>query len=444
MDDVTPTLCELARSEIEALLPDAKRHLIDAIGCAIGGNDAPVARIARRVALASGGGDATVFGATTRSSPELAAFANSTMIRCLDYNDTYTGRGGLGHPSDYIPAVLALAEHAGAGGAETLSAVAALYTVFCRLVDAANLGLGHWDHVVLGAIASAAAGGRVVGLDDEQLADAINIAAVSSVALLQTRMGEVSGWKNSAAGSACRNGVFAVLLAQQGLSGPPEAFTGERGFIVAVAPDLDRGQLRPVRSLEGCHLKRHPAGFFAQTAIDAALELYESGLDPSRIQSVEVGTFGYGMQAMAGDAEKWAPTSRNTADHSLPYLVANTLLFGRLDPRAYDAERLADARVRGLMDVLDVVESREAVNRWPGQAVSTVRVRLADGEIRERSCAVHRGHSANPMTDAEVSDKFMSQASALGEVAARRVLQRLWHIEQEANLADLLTLRPRD
>jgi 2-methylcitrate dehydratase len=216
-------------ADIEAsVLHAIKLRFIDTIGCALAGyNEAP-AQIARRLAAqVRSSEEVGVIGTVTKTSPEMAAFANTTMIRCLDLNDDYFGKDGP-HPSDLIGAALAGSTMANSDGSRFLTSVAVAYEVLCTLVDAVGIRERGWDYVTYSALAAALGAGKALGLSQVALRDSLSLAATANCSLGQTRLGELSMWKGMASANACRNGVFACLLAQAGVSGPHESFAGKR------------------------------------------------------------------------------------------------------------------------------------------------------------------------------------------------------------------------
>src|SRR5688572_32103246 len=205
-----------------AVVHEVKRRVLDSIGCAMSAFHAPPCRIARRLAQSVKVTDgATVWGTTHRTLPDLATFANGALVRYLDFNDTYLSQEPA-HPSDNIAAVLAVAESTHASGKQAIEAIALAYEIQCRLCDAAALRPRGWDHVTYGPFSSALAAAKVLKLSQTQTVQAVNLAGVANVALRQTRVGDLSMWKACAFSNATRNGVFAAVLAQQGMTGPSQ------------------------------------------------------------------------------------------------------------------------------------------------------------------------------------------------------------------------------
>lgn len=400
------------------------RMLLDALGCAFGAYSDDVPRVVRAVAARRLQPDgARVLGTGDRVSPEMACFANGVMVRYLDFNDAYGSTVGVGHPSDYIPAVLAAGEMAGADGVAVLEAIALTYEIFCRLTDVTKLGVERWDHVVNGAVASAAGAARIRGLSRSQVRHALSLALVPNVALQVTRLNGVSMWKGCASANAARNGLFAAELAEAGISGPDQPFRGRGGLFSAIAssPDIDAWD-RPRDAILDCNIKRYPAGYFAQGAVQAALELREAGIASEHVVAVKVGTFAFGVKVMAGDREKWRPTTRETADHSLPYVVARALAYGKLDRDSFDEAGLLDPTTLRLLNMLTVEIDDACEEAWPAACMNTVSVLLDNGIRHSRRIRHYRGHSANPLNQDELVTKFRMMAQPVLGVAATQRL----------------------
>ena len=240
----------------------AKRLIIDTLGCAVGGYDSEPARVAREVAATvTSKQPATVLVSNSASSPDLAAFANGVMIRYLDFNDGYTSKES-GHPSDSIAATLSCTEVANAGGRRLLTSTVLAYEVFCRICDAVDVKPHGFDHVTVGCIASILGASKALGLSQEQTTQAINLGIAPNLALYQTRIGDVSMWKGCAYANASRNAVFAVMLARRGLTGPSPIFEGEGGYFKAVTRQAFQlepfgGADQPFKIGE-CSIKRFP------------------------------------------------------------------------------------------------------------------------------------------------------------------------------------------
>ena len=437
----------------DATVESVKVHIIDALGCALAAFDDKPVRICRDVALANGGGGATVIGTRRRSSLELATFANGAAIRYLDLNDAYVGRI-TGHPSDNIAACLSVAEAERASTKELITAVALAYEVNCRLIDAfdVNISARGWDVPVLSLPAVALAAGKLMKLSPDRLEQAVNLAVNDHIPLGQTRAQTLSDWKGIADAEAARNAVFATMLAREGLTGPTPIFEGKWGFfaLVAGSADVDVGAFgrRGVPFLvHQCGLKSYAAHITAQTAIPAAAALAreiaqaiakETGtLD--RIATLEVGTTRRGVQVAGTDPEKWAPDTKETADHSLPYIVARAMFDGTIDNDSYAPEKLHDPRVLAFMRKITVKADPAFATQTGDVPPTRLTAVLDDGRRFTRLVDKMPGFPGQPMTRAEVERKFRSNiGSRWPRERTDTVLQALWTLDAANDLSALL------
>jgi 2-methylcitrate dehydratase len=428
---------------------EAKRRMIDSFGCALGAWLEEPPKIARYLAgLSTSEIGATVLGTRHRSSPENAAFANGTMIRYLDYNDTYLGREPA-HPSDNIAALLALAEAFEIGGADLILGIVAAYEVQCRLCDAYSIRKRGWDHVTYGSFSTVAGCGAMLGLTEEQIVHALGLAGVPNNAMRQTRVGELSMWKGCAFANAARNGVFATLLARLGMTGPSQVFEGEMGFFKEVcggdAFDIERfgGQDGEPFMIGRTYIKKYPAEYHSQSAIDAALQILEEAgrkLPPGEVREVEIATFTASHEIIGREPEKWRPQSRETADHSLPYMTCAALVDGFVDQSSFAERRYRDESLLSLVAKTRVVADPGFDRLYPGKGIpNRVRVALQDGRVYERRVDAPRGHALNPMTDDEVVEKFRSMAdSRLRPAQASEALDLMWRLDELDDIGELM------
>ncbi len=426
-----------------ATIERVKAHVIDTLGCGLAALDEPTVRICREVTLAAGGDGATVIGATRRTSPELAAFTNGAAFRFHDFNDSYVG-GLSGHPSDNIAACLAVAEAERASAAELVTAIVLAYEINCRLIDAFDVTTRGWDSPVFGLPAVALAAGKLMRLTPEQLAHAVAFALNDHIPMGQTRAQALSDWKGLAAAEAGRNAVFAARLARAGLTGPAPIFEGTKGFIKLVSGpgEVDVGAFggegRPFR-IHQCGMKAYPAVVYGQTAIVAAIEVARQVGDLARIAAIAIATTRRGFQQTGSEPEKWAPDTRETADHSLPYLVARAMHDGGIGNDSYAPDKLREARILALMRRMTVHED-PAFAKPNGNAPPTrITARLADGREVVRQVDDMPGFPGRPVTRAEVERKF--RANVGRRWPAQRideVLAALWALDRAEDVGALL------
>ena len=444
MDDTTKYLSAYAASLAYEDLPadavhEARRRILDSVGCALGAYDAAPCRIARELApVVQGGGGARILGNGQATSPESAAFANTAMIRYLDCNDSFVSPGG-GHPSDMLPALLAAAEVAGAPGRTVITALVLAYEIYGQFADRFATREKGWDQGLFIGLASACAAGRVLGLSEERLAHAISMTAVSQVPLGQTRVGELSMWKGCATAMAVRNGVFAALLARGGMGGPPEPFEGRSGLFEQVTGPLQLDGFGDARAgvpfkLTETSIKYFPAQIHTQAGAAMALELRDE-LNLDDIERIRIATYRVAVRNAAGEPEKWDPKTRETADHSLPYVVAVALADGALTAASFADERIADPGLRPLMRKVEVSEDADATHRYPAQQRARMEVVLRSGQRLTRAADYPKGHSRNPLSDGELEQKFRGLTTGVLPEARRvTLLDLLWRFDELENL----------
>ncbi len=440
----------------DAVVHEVKRRVLDSLGCALGAWSAPPSRIARQTARSvKATHGATVWGTDHKTTPDLAAFANGAFVRYLDFNDTYLAKEPA-HPSDNIAAILAVGEASRASGKRVIQAIALAYEIQCRLCDAAALRPRGWDHVTYGPFSSALAAAKVMKLSEAQTLQAVNLAGVANVALRQTRVGDLSMWKACAFSNAARNGVFAAMLAEQGMTGPTPIFEGEKGFMNLVSGSFDLPPLggehqaqidrAPFKILD-TYIKHYPVEYHAQTAVEATLSLREVLLKSegeeafAAVTDVEIGSYDVAIEIIGRDPEKWRPQTRETADHSFPYCVAVALLDGKVTLRSFDRKRMKDSALQALIQLVRVVAQPEFLGRYPHAMSTRVTVRTRSGKEYVQQVDYPLGHPRHPMSDRDVEDKFRRLAAGqLDGVRARKVIDLIWRLDQVKDISTLMPL----
>lgn len=435
---------------------EVKRRVLDSLGCAMSAFHAPPCRIARRLAQSVKMTDgATVWGTTHRTLPDLATFANGALVRYLDFNDTYLAKEPA-HPSDNIAAVLAVGEASRASGRQVILAIALAYEIQCRLCDAAALRPRGWDHVTYGPFSSALAAAKILNLSAAKSLQAVNLAGVANVALRQTRVGDLSMWKACAFSNAARNGVFAAMLAQQGMTGPSPIFEGEKGFMKLVSGSLDLPAFGSEKKeppenagfkILDTYIKHYPVEYHAQTAVEAAIavraELLKSegpqGL--ADISAVEIGSYDVAIEIIGRDPGKWRPQTRETADHSFPYCVAVALLDGTVTLRSFEQKRMDDPILLALMHKVRVVQQPEFIGRYPAAMPTrlTLTTKFRNQYVAQREYPL--GHPRHAMSDREVEEKFsLLTAGQLGPVQARKIIDVMWDLDRVKDVSVVMSL----
>ena len=220
------------------------------------------------------------------------------------------------------------------------------------------------------------------------------LALTPNMAMLQTREGDLSSWKGCAGANAARNAVFAVMLAQEGFTGPAAAIEGKRGlwnvlgsfeWPLPTAPNA-------VRRVNETHLKSLPICYHGQAAALCALAMRER-VQLANVREIHVEAYLGAVAMMGADPTRWAPTTRETADHSMPYVVAIALLDGEITGRSFTPARLSDPVAHELMQKVKVSERADLSAQYPEAAPGRVSIRMASGEVIAHEIKYPKGHA---------------------------------------------------
>ena len=419
----------------------AKVHLLDSLGCGLSAFKEETVASVRELAVAAGGNAATILGTKQRTTLEWAAFANGAAIRADDINDGYTGTG---HPSDNIAACLPVAEIEGTSGADFLLSMVLAYEIECRLLDGVRAGAEDWDHPNYALPASALAAGKLMKLSAPKLTEAVSLALIGHVGMRQTRLGVLSNWKGLAGPDAARNSVFAAQLARAGISGPTPIFEGDAGFFKLVSGPMDvntgmfggrGGQFR----INNCFIKSYPAQAQTQTAVVAAARVAQKAGDLSRIRAIEIRSTRLGWYNAGRTPDRFAPETSETADHSLPYIVARAMVEGTITPASYEPAVLHDPRVVALLKVTTVREDPALTALAPRQSPNIVTVTLEGGQVVSERVDDLPGFASRPMQRADAEAKFQRiTKSIVTDAQIARISQAVWDIDRSNSVRALI------
>jgi 2-methylcitrate dehydratase len=421
------------------VLHECKRRIIDTFGCAVAAFDAEPSRIARALAMrVSVSEGARLLGTDHKTLPELASFANGVMARYLDGNDAFPGGGG--HPSDVIAPMFALADTFGCSGPATIGAIALGYDVHYALFHSLGIFDKGLDHPFYTAVATAAAAAKLLSLNESQTVNAISLAITPNIALGATRRGSLSMWKGCASGNAARNGVFAALLARAGMTGPERPAEGPLGLSELVGDrGLSLSNADQFRILEA-DMKYFVTEYHSIAPIMITTRLAE-GHAVDDIEAIAIATYKFAYEEIGSGPEKWRPATRETADHSMPYIVAATLVNGGFSDAIFEPARFVDEQILRLADKITIREDPELTHQLPDRFPCRVDMRLSGGRMQSAAMNYPRGHHNDPMSDEEVNDKFRQLASRkLSPERVERALERIWRLEASPSAGDIFEL----
>jgi 2-methylcitrate dehydratase len=426
MDDTTRKIVkfvdEYKESDMSpAVVKAVNRTMVDSMAAAIAGFEEEAVRVAARCAklYPAGKEKSTVFGYGFASTPEHAAFANSAMVRLVDFNDTP-------HNSNLIPAALAIGEAMHATGRQVMAAIVVGYEVTAA-------GGGE-------AVPAAMAVGKLMGLDQDRLANALTLALTPHVAL-NKGVGAMSMWKGCRSAEAIKCGTWAAIMAREGMTGPPQPFEG-RGALWYSNGRMGREFTLPAQAklvIERGVNKRFPSDQMTQQTLSLVPQM-RAWTKPDEIEWIQY-DMTFGDWEECGDAPKWDPRNRDTADHSIPYTLARNLIDGEsyLDSFTIDKLPFRDPVVKNLMDKITL----SPVKEWRGNGTARITIHKKSGD--EKYWDTHEGNR-NPgdesnfkqMSDDDITNKFKRVCAFRHVSDAQRdqALAQWWNLSAIKDIAE--------
>ncbi len=426
----------------------AKLYLFDSFGCALGGSQQHDVQIMLEYASALCGAPlCTVVGSGFKTDPVMAALLNSLSIRAMDYNDIYW-KADPAHPTDIIPAALSICDMNKLSGKDLILGTVIGHEIEMRLAEFGNPGVREygWHHATITAIAAPIVAGRMLNLTPEQIQQAIGIAASPSMCLGAVTAGKLTNMKNTVDPMATRAGVEAAMLAERGYTGPEHVIDGKEGLLHCFEKfggsfDLDKltGDLP---KCGGCHYKILDCGmksFPIEALSHAPLTAMLKCVSDNKINAADVAEIKVEVIARAadilGDPAKYRPSSKETADHSLPYSLAVGLVDGMVTPLQFLQERIDDTALHPVMDMVKVVANEEFEALFPEYQPSRVTMTLKDGSEFSKRVDVPKGDPRDPMTEDEIAVKFNALGtSVVGEENCNALRDLIMNFENEQTL----------
>jgi 2-methylcitrate dehydratase len=428
-----------------AVTTAALNHLVDTIAVGIAGTTAEPSRIAARLAgtmrCQTG---ATVFGAGSNVTPDMAAFTNAVMVRTYDWNDGMQAKGG-GHPSDMIPGLLAAAELSHSSGTALLEAMTLSYELLGGLGIVVDRG--PWDQGLFMGGATALGAGRLFGLDKQAMGEAASLAFTTALPLSVHRWGALTMMKGGSTALSVRNGLFCALLAREGFTSAPAAIEGFYGLWHITGEFKPRLPVMPngPSVVEMSHQKRIPAESQVLGLLDLVPQV-RAWAPVEDIESIYIEMSERAVRHVA-DPAKYDPQTRETADHSLPYMLAVALVDGQITLDSYRPERFLDPALRPVMQKIKVVPSdafTEIRTQFDGVTRAhplKVTFRTTDGRELTEDLRYHKGHYRDPLTRADLDAKFDEAcAGVVGGAQKELIRQAWWEIESAADVSDAIGL----
>ncbi len=430
---------------------EARRFLLDSLGCAFGGLRQEDAKIALNVLDEIGGtGPSTVLGTGKRTDPVSASLANALMVRIMDYNDIYWQQDPS-HPSDIIPAAIACGERAKRNGKDLIAGIILGYEFECRFCEAAVPGIRErgWHHATLTAFVSPIVAGYMLRLPWEKIQHAIGISASRHATLGAVTAGKLTMMKNTVDPMATQSGVLAALLAEKGYTGPEHVVDGKEGLVKVFGPawklDVLTEGLGKSWRIERCGMKAFPTEALTHTPISAVLDIViGNDLKPEEIAKVHIRSLARAADILA-DPSKYDPRSKETADHSLPYVIAAAIVDRQVTPAQFEPEKIMDSRIREQLRKIEVVADPGIEKVFPKLQRVIVTVKTTDGRELTKQLDFPKGDPRNPLTDREVEEKFDALASPALSGDRRSILKKaVWELDNLSSITDLMKLCKSD
>jgi 2-methylcitrate dehydratase len=429
----------------EEVIFQVKRFLLDSIGCAFGGWDTEDVKIQHELYHKMGGSaEATVLVGGTQLPMNHATLLNSLLIRALDYNDIYWEEDPS-HPSDIIPAALSPAESLSKDGESVISAIVLAYEFEQRMCEFAHPGIRErkWHHATLTGFVSPIVAGKILGLDTDQMVKAIGISGSHCCTLGAVTAGKLTNMKNTVDPMATQAGVIAAQLAKKGYSGPEHVIDGKEGLVDTFGPEFELNILtdnlgKDWRILR-CSMKAVAAEALTHSPITAVLKIIKDhNLKPEDLTEVHVKTVARAADILS-DPSKYKPTSKETADHSLPYCLAAAIVDGMVTPAQFTDAKLKDPKIWELLPKIKVIAHPEFEELFPRLKATEVTIKTGSGDAHTLRVDYPKGDYRDPMTEAELLHKFDSMVlPKVNQDKRDRMVELIMNLEKVKNMKDFM------
>jgi 2-methylcitrate dehydratase len=414
-----PTQVEaLARYAVRASFTDLSAesrrqlpiHILDSLACSIAALGAgPVEACRAQVAEFGGTGPGTLIGGG-QANPIYAAFWHTALVRYVDFMDNFLARTETCHTADNFGVALTIADYVGGSGRDLMLAVALGYTVQSRLVDHANFMSSGFDHTAQLAFSHNAAAGRLLGLTEQQIANAIAMAAVSDASFAVVRAKPLSQWKGLASAQSALGAMNTLFLARRGVQGPLQVIEGPLGIdhLLRMKINIDWDKQGYEGVVEST-IKKYNSMIHTQSAVHCMVELArQNKIDPDKVVSIEADVFQLAYDFAGGGLYGVDKVIRikEQADHSLPYLLAVALLDGNVMPAQFNPERIIMPDVQALLKKVSVRPNHEYTELYPRRMPAKIIVRMQDGNVIEHEVRDYPGLATHPFTWEDAVQKF--------------------------------------
>jgi 2-methylcitrate dehydratase len=385
-------------------------HILDSLGCCIAALGAgPVEACHEQVAEFGGTGPCALIGGG-KANPIYAAFWHTALVRYVDFMDNFLAPTETCHTADNFGVALTMADYMDGSGRDLMLGVALGYTVQSRFVDHANFMSSGFDHTTQLAFSHNAAAGRLLGLSEQQIANAIAMAAVSDASFAVVRAKPLSQWKGLASAQSALGAMNTLFLARRGVEGPLQVIEGPMGIdhLLRMRIDIDWDKQGYDGVVESS-IKKYNSMIHTQSAVHCMVELArQNKINPGKVISIEAEVFQLAYDFAGGGLYGMDKVIRTKeqADHSLPYLLAVALLDGDVMPAQFKPDRIIKPDVQALLKKVSVRPNHEYTELYPKKMPAKITVRLQDGKVIEHEVQDYPGLASDPFTWEDSVEKF--------------------------------------
>jgi 2-methylcitrate dehydratase len=422
-------------------------HILDSIGCCIAALGAgPVEACRAQVADFGGDGPCALIGGG-KANPIYAAFWHTALVRYVDFMDNFLAATETCHTADNFGVALTVTDYVGGSGRDLMLAVALSYTVQSRFVDHANFMTRGFDHTTQLAFSLNAAAGRLLGMSERQIANAIAMAAVSDASFAVVRAKPLSQWKGLASAQSALEAMNTLFLARRGVEGPLQVIEGANGIdnLLHMQVRIDWDKVGYEGVLEST-IKKYNAMIHTQSAVHCMVELVKQNkVDPTKVVSIEAEvtriTYDFAGGGLYG-VDKVVQT-KEQADHNLPYLLAVAMLDGDVMPAQFEPDRIIRADAQQLLKKVSVRPDHEFTELYPAKMPAKITVRLQDGTVIEHEVQDFPGMPSDPFTWEDSVEKFDRLVAGRADESVIREIKDAVRSLESIQVKDLMPLLGR-